>query len=87
MVNISDARTRLLKSARRLRVAGDGSDLDAMAALTHYVIQQMRSGHERRADRVLREAETYLSEEDSAVQEIVFVGFMEDLGNISPLAH
>jgi len=63
-VNVSDARTRLLKSARGFRVAGDDSDVDAMAALAHYVIQQIGSAHERRADRVLREAEACLSEGD-----------------------
>lgn len=82
-MNVSDARARLLKSAKGFRVASDDSDLDAMAALAHYVIQQMGSGHQRRADRVLREAENCLSEGDSAVQELICVGFVEDLGNIS----
>jgi hypothetical protein len=54
-----------------------------MAALAHYVIEQIGTGREKRADRVLDVAEECLIQGDEEVEKLIWVGFVEDLGNIS----
>ena len=83
VVNPSEARRRLLKSTRGLRIEADTSDLDAMAAVAYYVIDQIRSNHEKRADRVLTAGEECLTAGNEGVKNLVWVGLVEDLGNIT----
>jgi hypothetical protein len=83
IVDATDARRQLLKSARGLRVGSEESELDAMAALSHYVIDQLGSGHEKRVDRVLDEAEKCFSAGDGAAENLIWVGLVENLGNIA----
>jgi hypothetical protein len=82
-MNVPETRRRLSKSARGLRISDDVSDFDAMAALAFYIVEQIASGNEKKADRVLKEVEDCLGDADAETSKLLSVGLIEDLGNIA----
>lgn len=82
-MNASGARVALIQACVGLRASDDSSNLDAMRDIAYFVIGQLAAHRGETVRSLSGEIERCLRDGDHEVLELVVVGLLEDLGNIS----